>query len=114
LADKELLIRKIEDYEREERKIDKEIERLNSEMKSFKSKQFILDLSKFCKFAKDKINRLSFQERKKFLRYLIEEIVLDSVKGKAVIIGHIPIGLVSKTAYHREQCPKFKIEIHLK
>jgi len=114
LADKELLIRKMENYEREERKIDKEIERLNSEMKSFKSKQFILDLRKFCKFAKDKINRLSFQERKKFLRYLIEEIVLDSVKGKAVIIGHIPIGLVSKTAYHREQCPKFKIEIHLK
>ncbi len=113
LADKELLRRKIEDYEREEKKIDNELNHLNSKLKSFKSKQFVLDLNKFCELAKEKIDRLDFQGKKKFLRYLIDQITLDSVKGKAIIIGHIPLGLVSKTAYHCEQCPKFKIEVEV-
>jgi len=53
---------------------------------------FINDIKYFCNLAKERLDSLTFQEKQRFLRYLIDKITLDSKNRKAKIEGWIPVG----------------------
>lgn len=53
---------------------------------------FIQDIKYFCSLAKERLDSFTFQDKQKFLRYLVDKIILDSKNRKAKIIGCIPAG----------------------
>lgn len=53
---------------------------------------FIQDIKYFCSLAKERLDSFTFQDKQKFLRYLVDKIILDSKNRKVKIIGCIPVG----------------------
>lgn len=53
---------------------------------------FIQDIKYFCSIAKERLDSFTFQDKQKFLRYLLDKIILDSKNRKMKIIGCIPVG----------------------
>lgn len=52
----------------------------------------VKDIKYFCSLAKNKLNTFTSEERQQFLRYLIDQVVLDSERGRIKIEGCIPVG----------------------
>ena len=52
--------------------------------------QVIEHIRHFCSLAKGRLQNLTPEQKQLFLRFLIDEIILDSTKRKAKIIGEIP------------------------
>lgn len=53
---------------------------------------FIQDIKYFCSLARERLDSFTFQDKQKFLRYLVDKIILDSKNKKAKIVGCIPAG----------------------
>jgi len=49
------------------------------------------DIVQFCSLAKEKLQNLRLEEKKRYLNLLIERIIFYSHRGKAIIKGHIPL-----------------------
>lgn len=92
-------LKTIEDYEKKMREFNKEEKRINDEIERIENtkgqkinKSLIIEkLQEFSKLAKQNLRKFNLEQKQKFLRYLIEKILLNSNTGKARIIGYIPI-----------------------
>ena len=92
-------LKSIEDYENQIKEFRQEEDKVNERLKEIENKAGQLidrslvakEINYFCGLAKQKIKKLNPEERQKLLRYLVEEILLDSNSGKAKITGYIPI-----------------------
>ena len=90
-VDKEQFLEKMNVYNREEDKIKEEIEEIELKLTQIVDKPLIIKhIRTFCTLAKRKLRALTQEQKKEFLRYLIDEITLDSKKREAKIIGYIP------------------------
>jgi site-specific DNA recombinase len=80
-----------EEIEHEEKEVENKLSELTEENQKIDKKSLINSLNYFSKLAKEKIEALSPLRMREFLRYLIDEIIFDSFKMEAKIIGHIPL-----------------------
>jgi site-specific DNA recombinase len=84
--------KQVSEFQAEENEIKKQLYEIESKEKQAITKSSILEsLEDLCKLAKAKITSFSLEEKQRFLRYLVEEILLNSNTGDARIIGYIPI-----------------------
>jgi site-specific DNA recombinase len=80
------------EFNQEENKINEEIEEIERKLTQVINRPLILkNIQYFCNLAKQKLQALNLEQKQQFLRYLIDEITLDSNKKKAKIIGYVPI-----------------------
>jgi len=92
-------LKSIEDYEKqigefqaEENKIEKELMEIENSKRQTICKPLVLqNIRYFCNLAKQRIQSFSQEQKQGFLRYLIEEILLDSNTGKTKVTGYVPI-----------------------
>jgi site-specific DNA recombinase len=84
--------RKMEAYAQEEMKIKGKIESIRSKLEQLINKPLILkNIEYLCDMAKQKLQNLNLEEKRRLLRYLIEKIILDTNKRVAKVIGHLPM-----------------------
>ena len=91
---------------------------------------FIQGIKYFCNLAKERLDSFTFQDKQKFLRYLVDKIILDSKNRKAKIVGCIPAGnnkiiqlpffkstaefsIPESDAFSCTNCLKFEIEVRV-
>lgn len=80
-----------EEFNREENKVDDELKDVEIRLSQIISKPLIIESVKyFCNLAKQKLKNMTSEQRQRFLRFLIEKIILDSNRRKAKIIGLVP------------------------
>jgi len=92
-------LKSIEEYEKqigefqaEENGIERELTEIESREKQVICKSLVLqNINYFCNLAKQKVQSFRPAQKQEFLRYLLEEILLDSNTGKTKITGYIPI-----------------------
>lgn len=92
-------LKSIEEYEKqmtefqtEENAIGEELKKIGNREKQIIHNPLILKSIKyFCNLAKQRINSFNPEQKQRFLRYLIEEILLDSNMGKTKITGYVPV-----------------------
>jgi site-specific DNA recombinase len=128
---KDEITAKMKNYEKEENEIIKEIAEINVKKEQISLKPKIIEnLEKFCKIMKERISSLTQEQKRKFIRYLVEKVVLDSNKRIAKVIGHIPTkvndelflqsesGILSMPSWNHEQYPNkyftFEFEVKFK
>jgi site-specific DNA recombinase len=121
-------LQKMKEYEQKEKQILTKIAEIKAKLNQAIDKPKILKhLEYFCNKMKERIYKLKQEQKQKFLRYLIEKIVLDPNKKEAKIIGHIPLenekeapfqpqsGTLSITCWNHGQYPnnfvKFELEV---
>jgi len=85
-------LEKMNELNQEEERLDLEIKKVENKLnQAVKRPLFVSDIKYFCNLARERIVNFTFQEKQRFLRYLIDQIILDSKKRKAKIIGYIPV-----------------------
>jgi site-specific DNA recombinase len=90
--DKEKLLLKMKEYEMREEEIEGKLREIEEKLNSALDRPMLIkDIIYFCKLAKRRLQYLSLEEKRKFLRLLIDRIIFHSQEGKAIIKGHIPI-----------------------
>ncbi|MCD6359379.1 MAG: recombinase family protein [Armatimonadetes bacterium] len=134
-------LKTIKEYEEQMKEFNQEENRINEKIRELETKlsqkinrpQIIRHIQYFCNLAKKRLQSLTPEEKQRFLRFLIDEIILDSTKKEAKIIGEIPcreeelqnlqnmadhsekIGALSTLSRSRVQCStnylKFELEI---
>jgi len=83
---------KMNEFKKEENNLDEEIREIEIKTTQIVNKSLIMEnLKGLCILAKQKLKTLTSIQKQKFLRYIIEEILLDSNTGKAKITGYIPV-----------------------
>ena len=135
-------LKSIKEYEDRVREFNQEEGRVNERMNEIETKlvqridrpQTIKHIRYFCNLAKKRLQDLTLEQKQRFLRFLIDKIVLDSTKREAKIIGEIPpkeedlqemanpseqIGALSMLSRNRGQCYdnslplKFELEVKI-
>jgi site-specific DNA recombinase len=92
MINKEKLLLKMREYEVREKEIDEKLREIEKKLNYTLNRPLLIkDIINFCNLAKKKIQTLNLEEKKKFLKLLIDEIIFYSHKRKAIIKGHIPI-----------------------
>jgi site-specific DNA recombinase len=92
MINKEKLLLKMREYEIREKEIDEKLREIEEKLNYTLNRPLLIkDIINFCNLAKKKIQTLNLEEKKKFLKLLIDEIIFYSHKRKAIIKGHIPI-----------------------
>lgn len=131
-------LKSIKEYEDQMREFNQEESRVNERINEVETKlvqridrpQIIKHIRHFCNLAKGRLQNLTPEQKQRFLRFLIDEIILDSTKRRAKIIGEIPpkeedlqkisnpseqIGTLSMLSRKRVQCSTnplgFELEI---
>jgi site-specific DNA recombinase len=121
---------KVKSYEKGENEIIKEIAEIDMKKKQVSLKpKMIENLEKFCKIMKERISSLTQEQKRQFIRYLVEKVVLDSNERIAKVIGHIPTkineelflqsksGILSMPSWNHGQYPsnhlKFELEVKI-
>ena len=90
--DKEKFISKMREYEVREEEIESKLREIEEKPNYSLNRPIpIKDIIHFCSIAKKKLQNLSLEEKKKFLKLLIDRIIFHSHERKAIIKGHIPI-----------------------
>jgi len=133
-------LKSIKEYEEQAREFDQEEGRINKRMREIEVKlaqqvdrpRIIKHIHSFCTLAKERFQDLNSQQKQTFLRLLIDEIILDSTKKEAKIIGEIPskeedlqdlqkienpsgkIGALSMLSRSRVQCSNSPLRFELK
>ncbi|MDD2647147.1 MAG: hypothetical protein PHN36_04205, partial [Patescibacteria group bacterium] len=89
---KESILEKIRNYEKQEENLDKRIADLSLQLTQRVDRPLLIqDVEYFCEVAQGKIKDFSLEERRRFLTYLINKITVDSIKKKVIITGYIPL-----------------------
>jgi site-specific DNA recombinase len=79
-------------FQGEENEIKRELYEIEEKKEQMFEKPLILkDLRHLFNLAREKLKSFNLEEKQRFLRYLVEEILLNSNTGEAIIIGYIPI-----------------------
>jgi len=124
-------LKTIKEYEEQMREFNQEENRIDEEMKEVEAKlsqridrpQIIKHIQYFCKLAKERLQNLTSEQKQRFLRLLINKIILNSTKKEAKIIGEIPtkitdfsekIGALSMLSRSRGQCSNSPLKFELK
>jgi hypothetical protein len=90
--DKEKFVSKMKEYEVREEEIESKLRDIEEKLNYALNRPILIkDIIHFCNMAKKKLQNLSLEEKKKFLKLLIDKIIFHSHEGKAIIKGHIPI-----------------------
>lgn len=92
-------LKTIEDYEEKMNEFSKEENNITGEIKEIEVKTtqiinkalIMKNLKGLCNLAKQKLRTFTSKQKQKFLRYIIEEILLDSNTGKVKITGYVPV-----------------------
>ena len=91
-------LKSIKEYEDQMREFNQEESRVNERINEVETKlvqridrpQIIKHIRHFCNLAKGRLQNLTPEQKQRFLRFLIDEIILDSTKKETKIIGEIP------------------------
>jgi len=123
--------KKVDELDRRREELNIRISRIGKSLnQAIDRPLFIQDIKYFCNLAKKKINSFTFLEKQRFLRYLIDKIILDSKNRKATIIGCIPVGnnksiqlpsfksvaefsISRATVFNYTNCTRFEIEVRV-
>lgn len=85
--------KQITEFQAEENDIGKELKEIGDRKKQIINKPQILEgINYFCNLANQRLHSFNQEQRQRFLRYLIEEILLDSNSGRAKVTGYVPTG----------------------
>ena len=80
------------EFQQEENEVNEELGKIGNQMEQVIDRPLIIkNIKSFCNMAKQKIKSMDLEQQQTFLRYTVEEILLNSDTGKAKIIGHIPV-----------------------
>jgi len=91
--DKTQFIEMSQEFREKGKALDERIQEINSKLGQLSNGPiFIKDIEHFCDLARQKAKNLTPDEKRDFLRWLVNEIIFDSNKKTARIIGQIPIG----------------------
>jgi site-specific DNA recombinase len=89
---KEKFLSKMKEYEMREIAIETRLREIEEKLNFALNRPILIkDIIRFCNMAKKKLQTMSPEEKKKFLKLLIDKIIFYSHQGKAIIKGHIPI-----------------------
>ncbi len=89
---KEEFLRKIEEYRNREEEINTKLMEMEGKLKRNVDKQPLMrNVAYFCNLAMERIKSMDFNQKRDFLRLLIDKIIFFSHHRKAIIKGHIPI-----------------------
>jgi len=89
---KDQFLRKMEVYSQEEEQIKKELGEIELKLSQTFNKPVVIEnIHHFCSLAREKLQALNLEQKQQILRYLLDEIILDSNEKHATIIGYIPI-----------------------
>jgi hypothetical protein len=135
--DKEKFLLKMKEYEMREKEVNDKLREVEEKLNCALGRPMLIkDIIYFCNLAKRRLQNISLEEKRKFLRLLIDRIIFHSHEGKAIIKGHIPIikeeksieeylkmysgnfaGTTSTMSWNHGQCPsnrlKFELEIQI-
>lgn len=92
-------LKSIEDYEKqigefqaEENGIERDLKEIENREQQIICKSLVLqNINYFCNLAKQKVRSFGPVQKQEFLRYLLEEILLDSNTGTTKITGYVPV-----------------------
>ena len=90
---KELLLRKMEEVDRQREALEMEAtehQRLLS--RSISPRRLWENLDVFCRIAASRVDQLEPQEKRRFLQHLVEEVRVDTIGKMATVMAHIPDG----------------------
>lgn len=132
IISREQLANKVKVYERHGEDVGKEVESMELHMSQEIDRDAVLKRAKaFCRLASRNLKSLSSNERRRFLRYLLQEVVFDSHRRTARVIGHVPAadeslrgldfsdsselesGVLSEASTSRGQCPMLRFEMEV-
>jgi len=90
---KDQFLEKNNEFRLREKELSEKIKEVDTNLNQHINRPLILkDIKYFCNFAKQKVKRLESEEKREFLRLLVDEIIFDSTKKTATIAGQIPLG----------------------
>jgi len=90
--DKEALYKKMNDYSRLEEGINQKIKDIEERLGQLTQRpSLVRKVEQFSKLVKKGVEKMTFQERQEFLKFVIEEITYYSHENKFYITGHIPV-----------------------
>jgi len=85
-------LQKINELNLKEGVVDSKIKEIEVKLSQLVDRPLLIkDINYFCNLAKQRIKALNPQEKQGFLGYLLDEIIFDSKKGEAKVIGCIPV-----------------------
>ncbi|GEM_PF-5136108 len=122
---KEGLLQKVREYEEEEEKVVLKMAELEAMLQQRGERLAVMrHLRHFCEEARRRIHSLDQGQKARFIRYLVDEIVLDSNRREAKIVGHIPLkneeapyyqhGTLSTISSSHGQCPSSWLRFEMK
>jgi site-specific DNA recombinase len=92
LVTKKQYLEKAKAFEFDEEKLTKKLREIEFKSTQAWDKSAIIEnIQYFCNLAKQKLQKIGLEEKRRFLRYLIDEIILDSNKRLAKVVAHIPL-----------------------
>jgi len=118
---KQQLQAKMQEYAQKEKQIEERLKEIESKIKQIELKPLLAkQVKELCETAKKRLETFSFEDKKKFLQHLIDEIILYSHQRKAIIKAHIPLdagkitGIKSISSLNHGKYPNKYFEIELK
>ena len=85
-------LQKIGELNLKEETLDSEIKEADAKLSQLIDRPLLIkDIKYFCNLAKQRINTFAPQVKQEFLGYLLDEIIFDSKRGMAKIIGYVPV-----------------------
>lgn len=118
---KQQLQAKMQEYAQKEKQIEERLKKIESKIKQIELKPLLAkQIKELCETAKKRLETFSFEDKKKFLHHLIDEIILYSHQRKAIIKAHIPLnagkitGIKSISSWNHGQYPNKWLKFELK
>lgn len=105
---KEQFLEKSNEFKIKVSEIDENVKEIDNKLTNLLNRPLILkDIKYFCSLAKQRLGSLKPEDKKTFLRLLIDAIVFDSDKKTALVSGQIPL---EKSGIEQMFVPKVGIE----
>lgn len=104
-SSKEVILKELEDYSQKEKNIKMRLEGIEAKLTQIANKPtFIKKINRlFQQLNKVQLKDLKFEQKQRFLKYLIEKVIYWSDSNKIVIIGRVPLVKEEKIDFNLEK-----------